>query len=302
MVFAVYKKRAVHAGKNWPWASLSRLAQLAGKTGDARASIQSEGCPLSGLNIIRGELEAQRASTVGAFGLTVGDYLDLARSFSTATEQRRRPREDLRQESGISAGLLPFLGAYNSAMRKLTTGFDLTRLTPENIKNLLDEENDLSRFLAAVNSFSRRVPAGLSIEERMRRLRREADAVLGAWNEYHRKLPKFAREAIVEKALEKIPEKLAANYGRNHCDPPSWRSSGSLPRAADRRRSQDVQGTPGAIPVSQSCPESSRPQHWLCIRSAMVATCLGHACFVALQKNRDEGHPPSLPLLHTCGR
>ncbi|HWB85013.1 MAG TPA: hypothetical protein VG675_12785 [Bryobacteraceae bacterium] len=106
------------------------------------------------------------------------------------------------------SGSKPPVDAPELAQIVLTTGFDLTRLTPENIKNLLDEEKDLSRFLGVVNSFSSRIPAGLSAEERARRLKLEVDAVLSEWHEYHRKLPKFAREAIIEKAVEKVPEKL----------------------------------------------------------------------------------------------
>ncbi|HWB85011.1 MAG TPA: hypothetical protein VG675_12775 [Bryobacteraceae bacterium] len=52
------------------------------------------------------ELRAIRGAMVGTYGLTVGDYLDLAASF------------DYENGSRVMEALIPFLTAYNNAMRR----------------------------------------------------------------------------------------------------------------------------------------------------------------------------------------
>jgi hypothetical protein len=89
----------------------------------------------------------------------------------------------------------------------LTMGFDLTRLTAEQICELLKQGKDLRRFRAAVANFASRVPAGVDGEERHKRLRQEAQAVLEEWNGYSTGLPPFAKEALVDAALDKMPDK-----------------------------------------------------------------------------------------------
>lgn len=89
----------------------------------------------------------------------------------------------------------------------LTTGFDLTRLTAEQICELLKEGKDLRAFRIAVAGFASNIPSGLDHEEHQKRLRHEAEAVLEEWNGYTKGLPSFAKEALVDAALEKLPEK-----------------------------------------------------------------------------------------------
>jgi hypothetical protein len=58
-----------------------------------------------------------------------------------------------------------------------------------------------------VANFASRVPAGVDGEERHKRLRQEAQAVLEEWNGYSTGLPPFAKEALVDAALDKMPDK-----------------------------------------------------------------------------------------------
>lgn len=89
----------------------------------------------------------------------------------------------------------------------ITIGFDLTRLTADQICELLKRGKDLRSFRAAVGNFASRIPPGLDQAERQKRLRQEAEAVLEEWNGYTRDLPSFAKEALVDAALDKVSDK-----------------------------------------------------------------------------------------------
>ena len=88
-----------------------------------------------------------------------------------------------------------------------TMGFDLTRLSPEQICELLKEGKDLRSFRATVARFAARIPPGLGPGEKSKRLRQEAQAILDEWHDYTNKLPSFAKEALVDAALDKVPDK-----------------------------------------------------------------------------------------------
>jgi hypothetical protein len=89
----------------------------------------------------------------------------------------------------------------------ITMGFDLTRLSAEQICELLKEGKDLRSFRASVANFASRIPPGLDDAERRKRLRQEAQSVLDEWNGYATKLPPFARDALGDAALDKVPER-----------------------------------------------------------------------------------------------
>jgi hypothetical protein len=91
----------------------------------------------------------------------------------------------------------------------MTIGFDLTRLTPEQICELLKQGKDLRKFRQTLSGFASRIPSGLDDEERQRRLRHEAQAVLDEWSGYTRDLPAFAKESLANTAWDKVPDKLA---------------------------------------------------------------------------------------------
>jgi len=88
----------------------------------------------------------------------------------------------------------------------ITTGFDLTRLTPAQISELLKEGKDLRAFHRAVAVFVSRIPSGLGPEERATRLKKEAQSVLDEWAKYTDLLPPFAKRALVDSALDKVPD------------------------------------------------------------------------------------------------
>jgi hypothetical protein len=90
----------------------------------------------------------------------------------------------------------------------ITTGFDLTRLTADDILELLKQGKDLRAFRAAVAESASRIPPGVQGDERVKRLKTEAQAVLDEWNKYTNGLPNFAKSALIDAALDKAPEKL----------------------------------------------------------------------------------------------
>ncbi|MFN0106102.1 MAG: hypothetical protein ACKV2U_28935 [Bryobacteraceae bacterium] len=90
----------------------------------------------------------------------------------------------------------------------ITTGFDLTRLTPAQIGELLKEGKDLRAFHSALAGFVSRIPPGLGPEERAARLKKEAQSVLDEWAKYTALLPPFAKEALVDSALDKAPDAI----------------------------------------------------------------------------------------------
>lgn len=91
----------------------------------------------------------------------------------------------------------------------ITTGFDLTRLTPAQIAELLKEGKDLRAFHAAVTTFACHIPAGLGPDERAARIRKEAQSVLDEWDRYTSHLPAFAKDALTDAALDKASDVIA---------------------------------------------------------------------------------------------
>jgi hypothetical protein len=103
----------------------------------------------------------------------------------------------------------------------ITTGFDLTRLKPKDIKNLLDDGCDLQRFRSAATTFAKLIPPEMGTKHRQRKVQEQADAILEEWQNYRRLLPASIRrsfrqvtvEKIAEKATEKLVEGLIASAG-----------------------------------------------------------------------------------------
>lgn len=90
----------------------------------------------------------------------------------------------------------------------ITTGFDLTKLTPEDIAELLNEGKDLRSFRETVAKYTATIPVGVQGEERVQRLKEEAESVLEEWRKYTGALPQFAKDAIIDAVLDKAPDKL----------------------------------------------------------------------------------------------
>jgi hypothetical protein len=85
----------------------------------------------------------------------------------------------------------------------LMTGFDLTRLKPEDIRDMVvNGGTELRRFYGNLSLFAANIPPNLSDEERARRLRGKADEVLADWRACNEKLPQL-RDAVKDAATDK---------------------------------------------------------------------------------------------------
>jgi hypothetical protein len=115
----------------------------------------------------------------------------------------------------------------------ITTGFDLTRLKPQDIKSLLDDGCDLQRFRSAAASFAKLIPPGMGVKHRQRKVKEQADAILEEWQDYRRLLPtsirRSFRQATVEKIAEKAGEKIAEGLTVGAGTAISHRILGALP-------------------------------------------------------------------------
>ncbi|MFY9622527.1 MAG: hypothetical protein WAQ99_22110 [Pyrinomonadaceae bacterium] len=115
----------------------------------------------------------------------------------------------------------------------ITTGFDLTRLEPQDIKNLLDDGCDLLRFRSAAASFAKLIPPGMGAKHRQQKMKEQADAVLQEWQDYRQRLPtsirRSFRQATVEKIAEKVGEKIAEGLAVGAGTAISHRILGALP-------------------------------------------------------------------------
>jgi hypothetical protein len=88
----------------------------------------------------------------------------------------------------------------------MTTSFDVSKLTPKNISELLSDGKDLRRFKDALIPIAARIPPIRDAEERKRRLKDVAGEVAMEWEKYKKSLPKFALEALLDLTDIKWPE------------------------------------------------------------------------------------------------
>ncbi|HSC56432.1 MAG TPA: hypothetical protein VLC51_04485 [Nitrospira sp.] len=101
----------------------------------------------------------------------------------------------------------------------LMTGFDLTRLTPEDIRDMVvNGGRDLRKFYGNLSRLVANIPTDLGEEERARRLKAKADEVLEDWRTCTEKLPQL-KEAIknaasgdgLKKTIDIVKEAVVAN-------------------------------------------------------------------------------------------
>jgi hypothetical protein len=89
----------------------------------------------------------------------------------------------------------------------LMTGFDLTRLKPTDIRDMVrDGGKDLRKFYGKLSRLADNIPPEMADEERARRLKAKAEEVLEDWRGCTEKLPQLkesVKEAVTEKGLEK---------------------------------------------------------------------------------------------------
>lgn len=87
------------------------------------------------------------------------------------------------------------------------TGFDLTRLGPGDIRDMVvNGSREVRKFYGKLNHFAGNIPAGLDKKARGQELRAKAEEVLADWRECTKRLPQL-KEAIGEGASEKGLEK-----------------------------------------------------------------------------------------------
>ena len=85
----------------------------------------------------------------------------------------------------------------------LATGFDLTRLKPEDIRDMVMQGGrELRKFYGNLGGFAANIPADLDDQERARRLGAKAEEVLEDWRACTEKLPQL-KQAIKDAASEK---------------------------------------------------------------------------------------------------
>lgn len=92
----------------------------------------------------------------------------------------------------------------------MTTGFDVSRLTAEQIAELHKEGKSLERFKDALIPIVKHLPAMTDPVTREKRLQEAAQEVFNQWEKYKRSLPKFAADALFDVTSIKLPEVLAS--------------------------------------------------------------------------------------------
>jgi hypothetical protein len=92
----------------------------------------------------------------------------------------------------------------------LTTLFDVSRLTPDQIATLQKDGKDLRQFKSTVAETAAQIPNIADPDTRYRRLRETANEIIEEWHKYKRDLPRFALEAIINATDIKPPEWSAA--------------------------------------------------------------------------------------------
>lgn len=88
----------------------------------------------------------------------------------------------------------------------MTTSFDVSKLSPKQIADLLSDGKDLRRFKNALLPIAATIPPIRDAEERKKRLKDAAAEVIEEWEKYKKSLPKFAVEAILDTTEIKWPE------------------------------------------------------------------------------------------------
>jgi hypothetical protein len=88
----------------------------------------------------------------------------------------------------------------------VATNFDVSRLSVEQIAELLADGKDLRRFKTALLPVAAGIPAIRDPKEREKRLQAAAADVIAEWENYKKSLPRYAVDAIVEAGEVKWPE------------------------------------------------------------------------------------------------
>lgn len=95
----------------------------------------------------------------------------------------------------------------------MTTFFDVSKLSIDQIVELQREGKDLRRFKEAILPIAQRIPDIPDLRERRRRLKESAAEINGEWKQYKKSLPRFAAEAIFDATEAKLPAAASTVLG-----------------------------------------------------------------------------------------
>jgi hypothetical protein len=95
----------------------------------------------------------------------------------------------------------------------MTTYFDVSKLSIEQIVELQSDGKDLRRFKDAILPIAQRIPDISDLRERKRRLKESAAEINNEWKKYKKSLPRFAAEAIFDATEAKLPAAVSAALG-----------------------------------------------------------------------------------------
>jgi len=84
--------------------------------------------------------------------------------------------------------------------------FDVSKLTAQNIADLLKDGKDLRRFKNALIPIAKSIPAIENLDARDKRLKDASAEVIHEWEKYKKSLPRFALDAIFDATEVKFPE------------------------------------------------------------------------------------------------
>jgi len=91
----------------------------------------------------------------------------------------------------------------------LTTQFDLKKLSPAQISELIKEGKDLRRFKEAIVPIATSIADIQDPDKRKKEFEYKAKVVIEEWKKYEKKLPSFALDALNKTAQIKVPAWLA---------------------------------------------------------------------------------------------
>lgn len=95
----------------------------------------------------------------------------------------------------------------------MTTFFDVSKLSVDQIVELQRDGKDLRRFKDAILPIAQRIPDIPDLHERRRRLKQSAAEIIDEWKKYKKSLPRFAIEAIFDATEAKLPTAASTALG-----------------------------------------------------------------------------------------
>jgi hypothetical protein len=109
------------------------------------------------------------------------------------------------------------VGVQELCQLVILNGIDLTRLTPQDIQEMVVKGgSDLRKFYGMLSSFSDNISPDLDEKTRTKKLKAKADEVLEAWRKCTAKLPQLGdavKDASFDKGIEKAVDVVKDSWG-----------------------------------------------------------------------------------------